>query len=171
MNMVNSQEIIRDNKWEPEEMVYVNNRKKLVLLQEHNSIWNFILLEPMNNTAYVADYLYHPNAVYYSLDSDHNDLFVSTGEKNRLYFQRLGMALPSPIGCPKNERIEVISIKDIPTSISPSLQSKRPFSFRTIRLVVIVCGLHGENTVLSPCRPVLRSYLRWFMLSKRQRCP
>ena len=123
MNMVNSQEIIRDNKWEPEEMVYVNNRKKLVLLQEHNSIWNFILLEPMNNTAYVADYLYHPNAVYYSLDSDHNDLFVSTGEKNRLYFQRLGMALPSPIGCPKNERIEVISIKDIPTSISPSLQS------------------------------------------------
>lgn len=139
MNMVNSQEIIRDNKWEPEEMVYVNNSKKLVLLQEHNSIWNFTLLEPMNNTAYVADYLYHPNAVYYSLDSDHNDLFVSTGEKHWLYFQRLGMALPSPTGCPKNERIEVISIKDIPTSTSPSavLTDRRPSFDRSVLLPVL----------------------------------
>lgn len=116
MNMVNSQEIIRDNKWEPEEMVYVNNSKKLVLLQEFNNNWNFTLLDPMNNTSYVADYLYHPNAVFYSLDSDHNDLFVSTGDKHWLYFQRLGMPLPSPTGCPKNERVEVIAIKDLPTS-------------------------------------------------------
>ena len=115
LDMVNSQEWIRDTKWEPEEMVYENSPKKLVLLHEFGGDWNFLILDPMSTVPYVADYLFHPNAEFYSLDSDHRDMFVSTGAKHWLYFQRLGMSLPSPSGCPNNSKIEVNAIDNVPT--------------------------------------------------------
>ncbi|MBR0170586.1 MAG: hypothetical protein IJQ14_07070 [Bacteroidales bacterium] len=128
LDMVNSQEWTIDSKWEPEEMVYENAPKKLVLLHAFGNDWNFLVLDPMNTVSYVADYLFHPNAEFYSLDSDQRDLFVSTGAKHWLYFQRLGMTLPSPSGCPNNSKIEVNAIKNVPTSTVPNTPINQPIS-------------------------------------------
>lgn len=112
MDMINSQEMIKDEKWEPVEMIFLNTHSELVLLQQIGKYYSFTMLYPLMNTAYTTNYLFHPDREFYSLDGDYDKLFVSTGSDNYLYFQRLGMFLPSPTRCPNNESIIVKPIEN-----------------------------------------------------------
>lgn len=115
MDMVNSQDMMKEEKWEPEEMVYLETQRKLVLLQEFDKNWNFTILFPSNTTPYMADYLFHPQQEFHSLDGDYNKLFVSTGSDHWLYFQRLDFPFLSPTICPEKKIIYVKPIENVPT--------------------------------------------------------
>lgn len=113
LDIERSQEISKEDKWEPEEMVYLDVQDRLVLLQEINDLYAFTLLNPSVDTTYWTDYLFHPDSVFHSLDGDHNDMFVSTGSDHWLYFQRIVMPLPSPNNCPMKKPIKVKPIDNI----------------------------------------------------------
>ena len=150
MNMVNSQEITKENKWEPEEIIYLDRKGKLVLLQEIDKVWTFTILDPRLYTSYTTNYLYFPDQTFYSLDGDHDDLFVSTGTGHWLYFQRQGMTLPSPNGCPKNDPIKVEPIQNIPTVITNSSVTIIPPSSPVYNVSIVIDTLPSSNICSSP---------------------
>ncbi len=111
--MVNSQEMLKDEKWEPEEIIFLNTYSKLVLLQQIDISYAFTVLDPFNNTGYMTNYMFHSSREFHSLDGDHDKVFVSTGSDHCLYFQHLGMPLPSPTRCPENKTIAVKPIENV----------------------------------------------------------
>lgn len=113
MDMINSQEYPIDEKWEPEGIVFVDDSKKLVILQEYREQWVFSELDPFNNQQYTANQMFHRDHDFHSLDSDHKEMFVSTGIKHFLYFHNLHMPLPTPTNCPEKEDLEVAPIDDV----------------------------------------------------------
>ena len=113
MDMINSQEYLIDEKWEPEGIVYVDIPRKLVILQENADQWFFTELDPFNNHQYMANIMYHQDQEFHSLDSDHKDMFVSAGIKHFLYFHNLFMPLPTSTRCPENKDVMIDPIDNI----------------------------------------------------------
>ena len=113
MDMISSQEYPIEEKWEPEGIVFVDDLRKLVVLQEKNEQWLFVELDPFNNHQYTANQMFHRDHDFHSLDSDHKEMFVSTGIKHFLYFHNLFMPLPTSTRCPENEELEVAPIDNV----------------------------------------------------------
>ena len=57
--------------------------------------------------------MFHRDHDFHSLDSDHKEMFVSTGIKHFLYFHNLFMPLPTSTRCPENEELEVAPIDNV----------------------------------------------------------
>lgn len=151
MDMVNSQDMMKEEKWEPEEMVYLETQRKLVLLQEFDKNWNFTILFPSSTTPYMADYLFHPQQEFHSLDGDYNKLFVSTGSDHWLYFQRLDFPFLSPTICPEKKTIYVKPIENVPTGQVYLYNSLPPTNGIETRVSIAV------NTIFS--RPICNTPL------------
>lgn len=149
MDMVNSQEMLKDEKWEPEEIIFFNTYSKLVLLQQIDISYSFTVLDPFNNTGYVTDYMFHPGREFHSLDGDHDKVFVSTGSDYWLYFQHLGMPLPSPTRCPRIKTIAVKPIDNVLQRIDND-NDFNPYLTREIRVPMRIGTISSQQICNSP---------------------
>lgn len=150
MDMINSQEFMIDDKWEPEEIIYLNAPKKIVLLQEFYDNWNFVVLDPFYNSDYLADYMTYPDVKFHAMDGDHYDMFVSTGDNNWLYFQRLIMPLTLSAGCTKNLDLEVHQTDNVlKNQNNVSIQTIGPY-FPEIQISIPVQSLQSTTICSFP---------------------
>ncbi len=102
-----SQQFLKDNKYDPLRMIYLQDLSSLELVQEQEKQSDFVQLYPYSLSSYNASVLFHPGESFYNIDYIGGHHFI-TKDGSRFYLQDRTMVLPaSNVPCPDNKNINV----------------------------------------------------------------